>query len=163
MVDFYRFWQILEWDPNEPDEGPEDHVSYAHAHGDHEFSSQLVFRNGVFYDVERERAFPMIPQIFIKDVLGSPEDTYTLETRVLVSLDYTPGWDAGGGNSQSDEMHRDPEVEIDGFFITNDRTGKSVDLDSKAMLDKIIGEGDQVIYRVEHDWNGGDRVDVSVH
>lgn len=166
-MDFYRFWQILdninEWDPNEPDEGPEDHVEYDHAHGDFEFTSQLVFKNGVFHDVDKDRSFPVIPMPFIKDVVGSPDDTYTVETRVIVSLDYIGGWDAGGGDSQPDRIYGDPEVEIDGFWITNNRTGKSVNLDSKATLDKIISEDEGSIYQITHDWGGGDRVTVYVN
>jgi hypothetical protein len=47
-MDFYKFWQILEgklneWDPNEPDEGPESEYDAPSAHGDEEVEREASF------------------------------------------------------------------------------------------------------------------------
>ena len=168
-VSFYRFCQILEgkelkeWDPNEPDERPEDHADYPMAHGSYDLTASLRFEKGVFHDTSNEKAFPPIPYPPLEAIVGGPEDTYTLESRVVVSGHYIPGNDHGGGFSRDDEFHGEPAVEIDGFTITNDRTKKSAEIPSGLVEDKIIGTtGTQrATYRVDFELNGR-KIEVSV-
>lgn len=170
-MDFYKFWEILneqkgiknEWDPNEPDEGPEDHVDYPSASGSYEMTASLKFEKGVFHDLSDGRAFPPIPYPPLNSIIENPEDTYTLDTIILASGYYTPGNDHGGGFSRDDEFYGEPTVEIDGFFITNDRTKKEVNVPSSLVEDKIIATTgrQKATYEVDLDLNG-DKIEISV-
>jgi hypothetical protein len=163
-MDFYKFWQIIneskgiknEWDPNEPDEGPEDHMQFNSAGGELEKIFQLVFKNGVFHDAHDGRVFPPIPYPQLQTIIGNPEDTYTMEVRIVASGDYIPGWDAGGGNSEDDRLHGEPSVEVDWTYIENDRTKKSVGIPSELIQDKVVGVvGSKATYQVDYDLRGG--------
>ena len=170
-MDFYKFWEILneqkgiknEWDPNEPDEGPEDHVDYPSASGAYEMTIPLKFEKGVFRDLNDGRTFPPIPHPPLNNIIENPEDTYTLETRIAASGYYIPGNDQGGGFSRDDEFRGEPSVEIDGFHITNDRTKKTVDVPTNLIEDKVIGTTgrQKSTYEVDIDLNG-DKIEISV-
>lgn len=161
-MDFYKFWQIIneskgiknEWDPNEPDEGPEDFLELETSSGEHEMKVQLVFKNGAFHDAEDGRAFPPIPYPPLQSIIGEPNDTYTMETRIVASANYIPGWDAGGGSTKDDELYGDINWELDGTLIENDRTKKSVGIPNNFMEDKVIGYGSKSTYKLDLDFMG---------
>lgn len=161
MINFHRFMQIIneskginEWDPNEPDEGPD--MEYPRASGEHEMAVKLVFRNGIFYDADDDRSLPPIPHPQIQSIIGDPEDTYTMQVRIVASEDYEPGYDAGGGTSQNDRFLKEPGIEIDGATIENDSTKKQIRIPSELIKDKIVGEtGSKAAYQVDYEIKGG--------
>lgn len=161
-MDFYKFWEILnnknlknEWDPNEPDEGPEDYAEYPTADGSYEMNIQLSFKNGAFYDPQAGKSWPVLPFSPLQTVIGLPEDTYSASGTVLISGTYKPGYDYGGGDAESDEPWGDPNIEIDSFFITNNRTEKSIQVPSNLIEDKIVGINKPGVYSVDYDFNNG--------
>lgn len=160
-MDFYKFWQILEsnklneWDPNEPDEGP-DPIEYPRACGQRDFQSSLKFRNGVFHDVKTNKSWPPISFPKLQEIIGDPEDTYTMDSTIYVCSDYNPGYDYGGGDAYGPELHGDARLEIEFFEIKNDKTKKALDdIPISFVEDKIIGIQDNVVYKVEYDLNKG--------
>jgi hypothetical protein len=161
MINFHRFMQIIneskginEWDPNEPDEGPES--NYESTWGEHEIIVNLTFKNGTFHDIDDNRSLPPIPHPNIQTIIGSPGDTYTMKVRIVASGEYAPGYDAGGGNSENDKFHGEPKMEVDGASIENDMTKKSIDIPSNLIQDKVVGEfGSNAAYQVAYEVRGG--------
>lgn len=164
-VDFYKFWCILEdlreWDSNDPDEGPKDHMEDSSIRGEIDMRVRLGYRNGAFYDMDNNKSWPMINYPALQGVVGVPDDVYTLETRVIVIAKVVPGYDRGGGFSKMDELMGAPVLDVDGFVIRNERTGEEVNVPDIFVLNKIVGIVGNPVYRVDYDLNG-EELDVRV-
>lgn len=166
-VNFYKFWCILEgikneWDPNDPDEGPKDFADpYPTARGEHQMSIRLSYENGMFHDEENNKSF-RLDHPALNAIIGEPGDFYNLETTVYVQVGYKPGYDHGVGDASGDEEVGRPLLDLEGFYITNERTGKQVLIPDSLVLNKIVGmEGDPA-YKVDYSfYNGKVRVTVN--
>lgn len=164
-VNFHRFWEILEagtpWNQRpensadfkyhyggEPGEDYEPHM----VHGAEELQRKLNFSNGSFVDVEAETKLPTISLPEVQNVIGEPDDTYTLSTRIVVSGELTDdGID-----------HENVQYEVDGFDIVNDRTGKRMQVPDNLVREKIVGmSGSQTTYQINYDLDGG-KIKVAV-
>jgi len=166
-MDFYKFWQILdgklnEWDPNEPDEGPDD--EYPRAGGDGEVERELKFENGTFVDIQSNKKWPaIIMDPKLSAVIGEPGDTYNMFARVSASLNYTPGQgEMGNPDGFGPEPAGEPELETEELVITNNRTGQSTDLSRNpvAYNGKIFSTYMGSVYAVDWDFHNGK---VSLH
>lgn len=155
-MDFYKFCKILEnvkneWDPNEPDEGP-DPPEYPNTCGQVHFQALLGFKNGAFYDLKNNKSWPPISFPKLQEVIGDAQDTYTLTSEISACSDYDPGYDYGGGDAKGVELVGEPTFDVEYFEIKNNKTKKSVeDIPVEFIQDKIIGINNTV-YKIECDY-----------
>jgi hypothetical protein len=170
-MDFYKFWQILdgklnEWDPNEPDEGPDNERPSAVGEG--ELERELRFKNGVFVDAQSNKKWPAIMDPKLNSVIGEPGDTYEMFVRISGQMSYTPGdGSMGDPDGRGPEVNEgdSPDIEVEELFITNKRTGEQVDLsrspeasvNNRSLLFKLYSGG---VYNLDWDFHNGK---VSVH
>lgn len=111
----------------EPGEDNEPHI----VTGEYELKRRLHLSGGQFRDGETGRRLPGLDASSLGGVVGSPDDTYTLDSRILVSVELT--------GSEERPLMSHEQYDIDGFHITNDRTGESVGLPEDAVRDRIVG------------------------
>jgi hypothetical protein len=175
-MDFYKFWQILEgklneWDPNEPDEGPDHELP--RASGDGEIERELRFENGTFVDLNSNKAWPPVIDPKLNDVIGEPGDTYEMFARLSGQMSYVPGQgEMGNPDSRGPEVQEgdSPEIEVEELWITNKRTGKQADLSRNpvAAVRNLIGQKSKLfalysggVYNIDWDFHNG-KVSLSI-
>lgn len=152
--------ELKEWDPNEPDEGPESEFEYDQAVGEKEIQARLAHRDGRFHDLDRGKDWPQMSHPSLQAILGRPDDSYTMRARVSVAVEYTKGLDYGGGDARGDEEARQPELYVEEFSIANDKTGKEADLPVE-LARGVIGFSPASVYLVDYDFHHG-KVSINV-
>lgn len=158
-MDFYRFCQII--NENMRDYRPEDDIEYPHAWGSKEFKASLVLKNGALHDTNKNMPLNAIPTQIFRDIIGEPNDTYTLEATVIVSGYYTPGYDHGGGDAEDEKIRGNVEIEAENGFIVNDRTRDEATLPDEVSR-RLFGEGPNFAYQVEYEEIRGGKMQFSV-
>jgi len=79
MVNFFEFCRLLG-----ESRGPSDSV----VHGSLEVEKKLVFRDGFFFDLVTGRRLPSFDERRMREVVGGPDDTYTMYASLVVEASY---------------------------------------------------------------------------